>query len=158
MNVKFFNPLPKTPLQRNSYMSLQGFARPPPGFENSAQVQPSGHAGFVANSQFAEFPQRGKSPPNQNLRAPLTKRMPMAKRSQQNVVKPLVAGPDGFNLYKDLDNQKFGSDSLSDDSSDNIKEEENDDTEEEKNSKLSIPRHPKAKLSSDNISKLLFLA
>mmetsp|Transcript_6848 Transcript_6848/g.6372 ORF Transcript_6848/g.6372 Transcript_6848/m.6372 type:complete len:314 (+) Transcript_6848:838-1779(+) len=154
MNVKFPAPKPKVPVQRNSFMALSRLQKAPPGFENTQPGNPHPKfSGFAMNqSKHHDFSRRN-SPPSQELEQPVYKR-PHAKRSHQNVVKPLVTGLDtksDFYLYKDLNKEKLSSDSLSDDiKHDYIKEVENDDTEEEKYSTTSSTR-PKLRMSSDHL-------
>ena len=141
-------------------MALSSINRTPPGFEKLPMAEPKVKmSGFANNKNFGELYPRGKSPPMEKLNPPITKKKPIAKRSHQNIVAPLVAGIDSksdFNLYKDLTKEKYASDSLSDDNEqDFIKEEEDDDSEEEKISTTSSSK-PKRKQSGDNPRKLIF--
>lgn len=139
-------------------MALSRLQKSPPGFENIQPGNPRTKISGFAMNQQSDFP-LGKSHPKQELEQPVFRR-PNAKRSHQNVVKPLVTAADlksDFYLYKDLNKEKLTSDSLSDEiEQDLIKEVENDDTEEEKYSTTSSTR-PKVKLSNEKLCKWLLL-
>lgn len=126
--------------------------RPPPGFENMLPQQPRIHfSTFAEPDQMSEGRQRGFSPPNDVKRPQLAKRKPIAKRSCQNVIPPLVGQSDiQIDMYLDKYlKDKNGSDSLSDDNDqDYIKEEDSDDSGEEE--KVTTVSTKKARKKSSN--------
>ena len=138
-------------------MALSRINRAPPGFEKLSLQEPKVKlSGFANNKNFGEIYPRGKSPPTEKLNPPLPKKKPMAKRSHQDIVAPLVAGIDSksdFNLYKDLNKEKFQSDSLSDDNDQYLIKEEDDDYSEEEKFSTTSSSKPKRKQSSDKLGK-----
>mmetsp|Transcript_8753 Transcript_8753/g.9930 ORF Transcript_8753/g.9930 Transcript_8753/m.9930 type:complete len:320 (+) Transcript_8753:721-1680(+) len=158
MNLKYPCPKPKSPIQRNSFMAIPSRNRAPPGLENTLNREPNIKlSGFANNKNFGEINQRGKSPPTEELLPPMPKKRPIAKRSHQDIVAPLVAGLESksdFYLYKDLAKEKFESDSLSDDDNQYpIKEEENDYSEEEEKVSTTSSSKGRMKLSNDRLNK-----